>query len=58
MKGGETLIICSVGKCPVDAISNICCVHCDKNADCENACKRVNKSCVLSLDKDVKKAAL
>jgi hypothetical protein len=48
------VIICSVGKCPVDNKSLMCCRYCDKSTTCESACKRTTKACMLQVDKESK----
>jgi hypothetical protein len=56
LEGGAKVIICSVGKCPVDDKNPICCRHCLKSIDCESACKKTNRACLLQLSKGVKDA--
>lgn len=42
------MIICRVGKCPVDGKTPICCLYCLKRKSCPSACKNTNMSCSLS----------
>lgn len=42
------MIYCKVGKCPIDLKEAICCLYCNKQKECTNACKSKNKACNLS----------
>ncbi|WMJ81939.1 hypothetical protein RBU49_06740 [Clostridium sp. MB40-C1] len=52
------MIICSVGKCPADGKTLLCCLYCLKRKGCPNACKSQNMSCNLSRETVDKKKEL
>ncbi|MCH3962664.1 MAG: hypothetical protein LKE46_00080 [Clostridium sp.] len=44
------MIYCTVGKCPIDLKEPICCIYCNKNKNCPNACKSTSRECRLSFE--------